>query len=462
MSRKFICVLLLLLIASLSLQPISKAQATSTMTISMGDIEKTTVVAGIIHNITVSLSQASDDVVLRAYLASGFTAGSKSNNYSWSYSAGAWADDIYDYYMMDDSARYANNYCFYVAVDSQAVASTWRFVVLVDGVEIQNKPVTVETPVAGISMSAPTFYFNVIPYGTGYISSWVPNNATASEYLTTRNTGNVPLNLYITFESVDVFGTSQSFGATNSTGTYLPKEQRIHYVDFQAQSWSPRKFTVKGFISGEPQLLMTPDTVSTIIAPRTTFDVVVTVARPGYQVFQMDGVTVQYKSFYYSAYKRSITLDMYLTGNKSVYMGQSMQNLTFNGFMHDVTEYDDEFLLALSDNVEQHVTVNVTCSSQPPWKQPSMIAYANFNMRLADDSRTGSFTSNVVVSATAETETPLPISASVLVIIILAVIFISIGLILFRVYKKSEEERRRELEDRIRKKKEKAKKQRRN
>lgn len=463
MRHTVVCMLLLLMLAALPMQSFTEGQVTSVMTISMGGVVKTTLVAGIVHNISISLSQASDDVVLKAYLSSGFTTSNNTNNYSWSYSSGTWSDDLYDYFIKNESARYGNIFSFNIALNSQAVPGNWRFVTYVDGTEVGNRVVLVEKPVSGISMSAPTFYFNVIPYGTGFMSSWMEGNVSSPVYgyLTTKNIGNVPLTLQITFEGTGMFGTASSLSATNSTGTAFPQEQRQHYVSFQAQSWSPRKFTVKGFISGEPQLLMTPNTVSTIIAPRTTFDVVVTVARPGYDVYQMDGVSVQYKAFYYSGYKSKISMDLYLTGNKSVYLGHEMQNLTFNHFTTDVQNINDEILISLSDTVEQHVVVNVTCSSQPPWKQPSMIAYANFNLRLAETAGAGRFTSNVVVSAGSETESANPISASMMAIIVLVIVFIVIGIFIFNVYRKTEAERRKELEDKIRKKKEREKKQRR-
>ncbi|MFO7619432.1 MAG: hypothetical protein R6W91_07270 [Thermoplasmata archaeon] len=457
MSHKFVCALLVMLLASLALQPVCEAQVTSVMTISMGGMVREKVVAGIIHNVTVTPSQASDDVVIRAYLSTGFTVGNITNNYSWSYSSGVWADDLYGYYIRNESAKYGNSFSLHLALDSQAIAGTWRFVTMVGGVEASNRQVTVETPVAGISMSAPTFYFHVERYWAGQVSSWKPDNVSYSEYLTTRNIGNVPLTPQITFEGASSF----SFSATNASGTYPPNEQRQHFISFQAQSWSPRKFSITGYVSGEPQLVMTPNTVSTIIAPRTTFEIVVTVARPGYDVYQMDGVTVQYKSFYYSAYKQKLTLDMYVTGNKSVYMGQEMQNLTFVSFRHEETDYKEDILLVLADDVEQHVAVNLTCSSQPPWKQPSMIANAHFTLRLADNSGTGMVTSNVVVSATPESGNENPITANMLVILALIIVFIVIGLFLFKIYRKTEEERRKELEERIRKKKERTKKQRR-
>ncbi|MDO9537344.1 MAG: hypothetical protein Q7J68_03390 [Thermoplasmata archaeon] len=462
MRLRFVGLLIVIMLITLPLHINSEAQATATMTIKMNDVERTNnMVAGVIHNVTIVLPAISDNVTIKAYLQSGYSISNRTNNYSWSYKAGIWTDDLYtNYYLKNDSASYGLSLCFNIAVDATAIASTWCFITYSNDISIIDKLITIETPWAGISMSAPTFYFRVIPYGTGYISSWKSDDAVNSTYLTTKNIGNVPLILTITFESLNAFGSANSFLSTNTTGTFVPNEERRHFIDFQAQSWSPRKSSVKGYINGDPQLLMTPGTVTTKITPQTTFDIVVTVARPGYEVFQMDGVSVQYKTFYTSAYKQTLSLDMYLTGNKTIFLNHDMTNLTFDHFFNQGERTEDELVFSLTDNTEQQVIVNITCSSQPPWKQPSMLAYANFDLRLADNAGTGRFTSTVVVSATAEVTVNPMTQPSVIVIIILIVVFIVIGILLFRTYKKTEEERRKELEDNIRKKKERARKQR--
>jgi cbb3-type cytochrome oxidase subunit 3 len=458
MRCKFVSLLIVLILVSLALPLGSEAQVvTSAMTITMGGLQHTTIVAGIIHNITLSISQASANVTLRAYFSGSIIIANNTNNYSWSYSSGVWADDLYGYYIKNESARYGTAYCFNIALDSTAWVGNWRFVTIVNGTEVSNNIIMVERPVAGLSMSAPTFYFQVVPYGTGFISSWKSNDVVNSSSLSTKNIGNVPMTFRITYETMNSL-----FTTTNSTGTSNPEEQRTHFISFQAQSWSPRKFTVKGKVNGEPQLLMTPNTVTTIVAAQTTFDVVVTVARPGYQIYQMDGVTVQYKSFYSSAYKQKLSLDMYLTGNKSVYLSQDVKNLTFNNYYNQVTqETTDDILFALRDDVEQQVVVNITCSSAPPWKQPSMITYANFNLSLSDNTGTGRFTSNVVVSSVPEENNEFPVPMNVFVIVILVIVFVAIALFMFRAYRKTEEEKRKELEEKIRRKKERARKQRR-
>lgn len=456
MRGRFLSLLIVMVLISLQFQLSSEGQAASSMTIMMGGMEKTEIVAGLIHNITVSLPSASDNVWINASLASGFTASSFNNNYSWSYISGAWTDELYDYYIDSNSVRNGNSYSFYIALDSNATVGDWHFKIQADGVQMLSETVTVVTPRAGIWMSAPTFYLQLSPFGTGLVSSWRPDNATLNSYMTTRNTGNVPLTFQITFQSM-----SSQFTATNSSGTYLPGEERQHYVNFQATSMSPQKFTVKGLIRGEPQLLMTPNTVATIVAPATTFDVVVTVARPGYIIFQMEGVSVQYKSYYTSVHKASVTLDMYFTGNRSINLNQEMANLTFDNYYTADAESAEDLFMTLSDTLEQRVFVNVTCSEAPP-ANSTMMAHANFNIGLVGTTTTGTFTSNVIVTPSAPEEPGMSSSTfNLLVVIILVTVFIAIGLVLFRAQRKAESEKRKELEDKIRRKKEKAKKQRR-
>jgi hypothetical protein len=110
----------------------------------MGGLQHTTIVAGIIHNITLSISQASANVTLRAYFSGSIIIANNTNNYSWSYSSGVWADDLYGYYIKNESARYGTAYCFNIALDSTAWVGNWRFVTIVNGTEVSNNIIMVE------------------------------------------------------------------------------------------------------------------------------------------------------------------------------------------------------------------------------------------------------------------------------------------------------------------------------
>ena len=456
MRVQFVAFLVVVTMIIITIPLESQAQSVDSVTYIMGGTPQGKIVGGIVHNISIELDQSASNVTLIAYLEGGFSVSNRTSNYSWSYDSGFWVDNLYDYYMKPESDVFGNTYCFYVAIDSQAKPGTWRWIVEVDGSEEYNTPMLVEAPVAGISMSAPTFYPRIFPYGEGNYNSWnsaEPNNSTN---LWTKNIGNVPLDLVISYDNLNSL-----FSTTNGTGTFLPGEERDHYVEFQAQSWSPRKFTVKGLIHGTPQLVMTPDTISCIVAPQTTYDVVVTVARQGFEIFQMDGVTVQYKKFYPSKYKEELFLDMYLTGNKSVYLSGDTTDLTLNFIRFQEEEHTDPILMSLSDDVEQFVRANITCSESPAENQASILAYADFNLELEDESDTGSFRTTVVVaSIPSGGDDPPILEPNVVILIVIIAVFGVIGLVLFRAQRGAEAERRKELEERIRRKKERSRKRR--
>ena len=456
MRIQLLAFLLVAVMIVITIPPATEAQSVDSVTYLMGDIPQGRIVGGIVHNITIDLDGSASNVTLIAYAEGGFSVSNYTNNYSWTYDSGTWTDNIYDYYMKEESNIFGNTYCFHVAIDSQAKPGTWRWIVEVDGVEEYNNPMLVVAPKAEITMSAPTFYPRIFPYGEGYYNSWNSEVPVNSSFVRTANTGNVPLDMKIYYDSFNSL-----FATTNGTGTYLPGENREHYVEFQAQSWSPRKFIVKGFIHGTPQLVMTPDTISFIVALQTSFDVVVTVARQGYEIYQMDGVTVQYKKFYSSKYTEEFFMDMYLTGNKSVYLSGETEDLTLNFMLFQEEEHTDPLLMVLSDDVEQFVRTNITCSVSPAENQASILAYADFNLELEDDTGSGDFRCTVVVASIPDViDVPPLLEPNVLVLIIIVIVFVAIGLVLFRAQRKTEADNRKDLEDRIRQKKEQSRKRR--
>ena len=465
MDRRIVVLFGALMLISSWLPTASQAQVVDSVTIAMLDYPPRqatsgdyALVGGVLHNITVSLSQASDNVRLTAYLDTELNATNNTNYYQWSHQAGNWSDELYAYFIREaESSRQGNTFSFIIGTAAGAQEGTWRLAVFVDDVEEYNNTFELERPWAGISMTAPTFYFQVVPYGSGYISSYNAADPVNSTDFNTRNIGNVPIEMSITFDQFNA-----QFGTTNSTGIFSPGDDRTHFVEFQAQPWSPRKFTVKGRVTGEPQILVTPATVSCNVAPQTVFDVVVIVARQGYDVFQIEGVTVQYKRLFPAQYRGTIKMDLYLTGNRSVYFGADGDNLTISDIHYLGESKNDNFLLSLRDDSEAHITVNVTCSYPPPRGQSSMSAYANFAIELSDFSDSGTFAAVVVVgqsSGGGDDDPGLGPPSLIALAVILAAVCI-IGVFLFKTKRDAELERRSEMEDRIRRRKEKAKKRR--
>ncbi len=465
MDRRIVVLFGALMLISSWLPTASQAQVVDSVTIAMLDYPPRqatsgdyALVGGVLHNITVSLSQASDNVRLTAYLDAELNATNNTNYYQWSYQAGNWSDDLYAYFIREaESSRQGNTFNFIIGTAAGAQEGTWRLAIFVDDVEEYNNTFELERPWAGISMTAPTFYFQVVPYGSGYINSYNAADPVNSTDFNTKNIGNVPIDMSITFDQFNA-----QFATSNSTGIFSPGEERVHFVEFQAQPWSPRKFTVKGRVSGEPQILVTPATVSCSVAPQTVFDVVVIVARQGYDVFQIEGVTVQYKRLFAAQYRNSVTMDLYLTGNRSLYFGVDGDNLTISDVQYLGESRNHNFLMSVRDDSEAHVVVNITCSIPPPRSQSSMSTYANFAVELSDFSDSGTFAAVVVVGqGAADDDDDIglgPPSMIALVIILVAVCILAV--FLFKTKRDAELERRRELEDRIRQRKEKVRKRR--
>jgi hypothetical protein len=459
--RLIVCFFALALLVSV-LPSQSSAQSVNYFTIAMVGYppRANTMVAGLFHNATVALSSPTEDVVLKAYQNSPFAGPGINNTYTWSYDNGTWTDDLYDYYLNTSAcARSGNTFHFYVAVDATASPGSWRWTIQADGAEIFNNTYYVEEPIAGIRLSSPTFYFRIMPYGTGYINSYKPGDPANSSHFTTENIGNTPLAMDISYESMN-----NLFSTSNTTGVWNPGESRTHYIEFQAEAWSPRRFEVDGVVTGQPLLLATPQTVSLTVTPQATYDVVVTVARQGYDVFQLENVVVQYKNLYPSRYEESLAIDLYISardGSESSYLGAETDNLTINSIKYEGNDQNSPFLLALSDSEEEHVQVNLTCTTRPPRGQSSMLAYANFRIELSDHSETGTFTTTVIVAQVAGGDDDIglgPPSIIALAFVLIAVLLI--GLFVWHTKRKAELRRRMELEEKIRRRKLKALKKR--
>jgi len=121
--------------------------------------------------------------------------------------------------------------------------------------------------------------------------------------------------------------------------------------------------------------------------------------------------------------------------------------LTLNNMFSQGNQYADSLLLNLTDETEAYVQANVTCSVPPGENQASILAYANFDLELLDQTDSGRFTSTVVVASVPNSQnTDSPLQANLMVLGIIVAIFTIVGLVLYRVHKLVEEERRGELE----------------
>lgn len=398
------------------------------------------IVAGVPHNLTIELNAPTDYITVLAQSSSDFPAANMTNTYNWSYVDAEWDDNLYTYFINEsESKRYGNTFCFSLGIINNATQGKWELTILVDGQKEWNESFFVEEPRASISFSGPNFYFNIEPYLTGFIDSYAPGDPANTSYFTTKNSGNVPLDFDISYDSYN-----NLFTTTNSSGLRHLGEEMIHYITFQAEKWSPRQFTVKGKIHGDPQMLVTPAMVSFILAPEAAFNVIVKVARPGFDIFQMNGLVVQYKSRLIAYYYDELQLDLYLTGTKNSHLSVVVEDLTLVGLLKNDLEISQPVSIQVSDETETHMVATVNCSDAPPRGQPSMLTYVKYTAETDDFLSSGEFTTTIVVKARtiADDDDDIglgPINKTVLLFIGLALLVIIIFMLAY--HQKTKEER---------------------
>ncbi len=388
-------------------------------------------VAGVLHNLTIQLNSPSDNISIKAHssvpISDDHPTGNISNIYHWSYSNSTWNDHLYtDFINPDLSGIYGNTYSFFLGTVANATPGQWELSIMVDGIEEWNETFILEEPRSGIAFSGPNFYFNVAPFITGFIDSWSPDDPRNTTYFTTTNSGNVPMDFTISYDDYDSL-----FTTTNSSGITHLGEERTHHIQFQAEKWSPREFTVKGRVHGEPKMLVTPAMISFILAPESAFNVIVKVARPGYDIFQMDGLVVQYKSRIVANYNDELELDMYLTGTKDSHLSLNLTKLTLVELFKGGVEVTQPVYAQVKDDAEVLVIAKINCSYAPPRGQPSMLTYAKFIVEADDFSKNGDFTTTIVVKAKTFAEVdgdtglgPLNMTAIILIVVGMASLFI--------------------------------------
>ncbi len=353
------------------------------------------IVAGIWHNLDFSLPSTSNNVTVFLYEGSALpTVKNETNFYQFHYDGSTWEDLEYsDYISPTNCALLGSLYSFYIGLHATAVEGSWTLEIFSNGVEEHSSIVLVEMPRAGISFSGPSFYFDIEPYQSISLSTYDPADSSGSSYFTTSNTGNIPMEFEFTYDIYD-----NLLSTSNSTGIRHLGEQSRHYIDLQAQAWSPREFTIKGIITGEPNMLVTPETTAYILSPTASFNIILKVARPDFEIFQMDGLVVQYKSMVMAEHNDEVDLDLYVTGTNDSHLSVSTTDLTLiKIFKNDVETLERPVYVSFSEDVETHLLVTIECSESPSENQVSMMAYVHYKAETDDTQIVGFFNTSMVV-----------------------------------------------------------------
>lgn len=314
------------------------------------------IIAGVIHAIDIATDIPASNVTIVGFKgATPPAAQNDTNYYSWACVNGAFSDVEYGMYLnSSSSAPSSTTYNFRVGMSASAEPGAWNLSVYLDGVLDHAGDVEVRSPDAGFALSRPDFYFSVTPFQAASVSSYSQNNQ--SFHVRSNNAGNVPLILEFRFEPL-----GQYFTITNDSTVFHVGEMRYHYIGFDAPSWSPREFTVKGTVRGEPQYLITPATVALVPAFEQEFDITVRVQRTGYTLLDFGTVAVQYvKNVPLLEFDASTSVDAYFTGQGTVTLSLEEDNITITSATVDDVGVDPaNIVMTLSNTTERHLRITV-------------------------------------------------------------------------------------------------------
>jgi hypothetical protein len=315
------------------------------------------IVAGVLHYINVSVDAAHSNVTIVCHPGTTVpTVQNDTNYYSWAWRNGVWSDAKYGTYInLSQCSVGANNiYKFAVGMAASASNGIWNLTIFVDGVVDWAGDVAIEAPNAGFSLSRPDFFFTVSPFRTQSVSSYDPTNQ--SFYVRSNNMGNVPLKWQFSFNPLGSY-----FTISNDSTVSHPGEQRLHYIGFNAPSWSPRELKVKGTIKGEPTYFTSAATVALVPAFEQEFSISVNVQRSGYTLLDFGKVTVQYvKNVPLLKFGNSTTIDAYFTGEGSATLALEEDNITItSATLDDVTVDPASIVMTLSNTTERHLRITL-------------------------------------------------------------------------------------------------------
>ncbi len=315
-------------------------------TVFVGD--KPQMITGVLNVINMTHDEIEGSISIRLYHGEQEpTIKNETNFYQWNFSDGNF-ECIYGEYIDKSMSEKTDTIRFVVGTSVLAKTGTWTITVLHAGTE-SHSTLFMDVPKAGIAVSSPDFYFTTAPFsGEDFHSSEDRN------YVRTINTGNIPLDLKITYDSLSEYITT-----TNTTGIFEIGEERYHHLSFETPVWGPRKLVITGSVTGEPSYAVTPATVQLIPVPQIPFKVTIEIVRPGFRLFELGDVTIQYRQTASVQYDNTTDLQAYMTGTGTVSVTSSTDQLTLESTTYRGAGVGESVDILLSNDTEEEVIYTV-------------------------------------------------------------------------------------------------------
>ncbi len=380
-------------------------------------------IGGIIHNVSVALTQAYDNVTLIMYFGDAIPLNkTEMSYYEWSYDSGIWSDVIYDSYIKEENCeRIGNDYFFHIGVSAMP-DSYWTFLVFNDGVEDWNETVFIEGALQGPpSVSGDSLEIHIEPFTPLQVRATDP-------HMILRNIQNIPYNISVSFDAYAPF-----FTVYNTSGIFHPGEVRNIDVGFNAPSWSPKKLTVWATVRTAPELMITPQMITLLQAFEIQFPINIWVVRTDYAIIDLGDIVIQYKNILREDFDVDVNTDLLITGSKNAQLTVDTLDLELMSLEFQDVTVGSPIDLPLSTTAERRVAVNVHTNV------PDAIAFINYSIQSVDGTVSHEFYTQINVGP-GELPPPEPIPISLIGIIFL-IVTILIAVIFLTVYGKRQRDK---------------------
>jgi hypothetical protein len=291
----------------------------------------------------------------------------------------------------------------------------WTIELSTEDITLFNDSFYLEKPTRGFAKSrGDRLSFSVDPF-TEMI-------ANPSDYLTLKNTGNVPLNVTIDFKTLN------NLLNYIESNTQIPaKSQQNYKLELNAQSWKPQRISQRGDAKAlvSDHYLLDEDTSGTTISLQTALviDVPTINIFVGHNNFEL--TTLDESTGFSFQHQRSISMNEGETRTVNAYLsGEGTASVSIhvdtNVSLIQLTRNDlpaqSPFTIISTDNEEQVIGVQIKALSE---NRNGLITYT-----LETDSGITSFTTRINVGPPAITQQPSPFGATstVTIIVLLALI----------------------------------------
>lgn len=377
--RKFIIVILLTAVfLCFQYLPIVSAEADVNIEIKIVESEpryhedKFVLVAGTWHNIKITMpSDKPRDLNVILFKGDNIPNQKNSTNYyEWKYkqnSATHWESGVYynsfSYIDINKSEKIENIYNFYVGIqdtlpNTPFYKEDWKIEIYENNKKIHTENLYIEKPTKGIAKShGDIIYF--------YVDPFTEMTSQGRDYFTLKNTGNVPLDISISYSNLEYL-----LEFTNFADRIHPSDSANYHMSLHSNSWQPQLITDIGEGVGKvPENILLEDSEAFVFLKSAlainTPDIRVFVGHSKHELVEnlFDiGLSFQYEKNIRMDEGDIQEINAYISGDGKLSLSiwtDDTENIRILGIYKNNEEINSPFDISSTSSTEQKITVKV-------------------------------------------------------------------------------------------------------